>query len=85
MSLQQRQSYDLFQVGKNCPYYDDGYTEALLTAEGDTIEIEGPFHEIYVKQTPPAPTEQSPTTTSDASGTISPVPDVEEMERGRDL
>ena len=82
MSLQQRQSYDLFQVGKNCPYYDDGYTEALLTAEGDTIEIEGPFHEIYVKQTPPAPTEQSPTTTS---GTTSPVPDVEEMERGRDL
>ena len=85
MSLQQRQSYDLFQVGKNCPYYDDGYTEALLTAEGDTIEIEGPFHEIYVKQTPPAPTEQSPTTTSGTSGTTSPVPDVEEMERGRDL
>ena len=82
MSLQQRQSYDLFQVGKNCPYYDDGYTEALLTAEGDTIEIVGPFHEIYVKQTPPAPTEQSPTTTS---GTISPVPGVEEMGRGRDL
>ena len=82
MSLQQRQSYDPLQVGKNCPYYDDGYTEALLTAEGDTIEIEGPFHEIYVKQTPPAPTEQSPTTTSDAT---SPIPGVEEMERGRDL
>ena len=82
MSLQQRQSYDPLQVGKNCPYYDDGYTEALLTAKGDTIEIEGPFHEIYVKQTPPAPTEQSPTTTS---GTTSPVPGVEEMGRGRDL
>ena len=78
MSLQQRQSYDLFQVGKNCPYYDDGYTEALLYKG----EIIGPFHEIYVKQTPPAPTEQSPTTTS---GTTSPVPGVEEMERGRDL
>ena len=82
MSLQQRQSYDPLQVGKNCPYYDDGYTEALLTAEGDTIEIEGPFHEIYVKQTPPAPTEQSSITTS---GATSPVPDVEEMGRGRDL
>ena len=34
-----------FKVGENC----NRYTEALLSAEGDTVEIRGP-HGIYTKQ-----------------------------------
>ena len=52
-------------MGQNCPYYDlIGYTEARVTGKGDTIEIEGPYEEIYSKQTPSARTEPSPTSTS---------------------
>jgi hypothetical protein len=38
-----------FQVGENCPYYTDGYTEARLFTN-NAIEIEGPGG-IYTKQT----------------------------------
>merc|ERR1719222_1836629 len=31
-----------FEVGDNCLYKKDGYTEALLYAKGDSITIEGP-------------------------------------------
>merc|ERR1711934_1246767 len=31
-----------FKVGDNCLYKKDGYTEALLSARGDSIEIKGP-------------------------------------------
>jgi len=37
-----------FQVGENCPYYTDGYTEARLFTN-NAIEIEGPGG-IYTKQ-----------------------------------
>ena len=36
------------QVGENCPYYTDGYTEARLFTN-NAIEIEGPGG-IYTKQ-----------------------------------
>ena len=71
-------------MGQNCPYYDlIGYTEARVTGKGDTIEIEGPYEEIYSKQTPSARTEPSPTSTS-------PVPEVDvdggdQVEGGRNL
>merc|ERR1712212_47826 len=39
-----------FEVGEDCPYKKDGYTEARLSAKGDKIEIEGPNESMFRKQ-----------------------------------
>ena len=39
-----------FSVGKDCPYYNNGYTTAKLHIKGILgIEVEGPGGELYVK------------------------------------
>merc|ERR1712055_552788 len=42
LSGEERDGAVRFKVGDNCLYKKDGYTEALLSAKGDSIEIEGP-------------------------------------------
>jgi len=39
----------IFQVGDNCLYKKDGYTEAKLSFKEDTIEIDGP-HGVFTKE-----------------------------------
>merc|ERR1711990_371703 len=39
-----------FKVGDKCRYKKDGYTEALLSARGDSIEIEGPEGSMFTKE-----------------------------------
>merc|ERR1712055_1105490 len=39
-----------FKVGDKCLYKKDGYTEALLSARGDSIEIEGPEGSMFTKE-----------------------------------
>merc|ERR1711936_1445122 len=41
-SGEERDGGVIFKVGDNCLYKKDGYTEALLSARGDSIEIKGP-------------------------------------------
>jgi len=40
----------IFQVGDNCPYKKDGYTEAKLSIKEDTIEIDGPQGSVFTKE-----------------------------------
>merc|ERR1711934_525870 len=39
-----------FKVGDKCLCKKDGYTEALLSARGDSIEIEGPEGSMFTKE-----------------------------------
>ena len=39
----------ILQVGEDCLYLQNGYTQARLFVKGDKIEIEGP-HGLYTKK-----------------------------------
>ena len=39
----------VYAVGKECPYYTSGYTNATLHVDTPIIQIEGPYQELYVQ------------------------------------